>query len=192
MTDANERMGRGDEERRGATPRVVVVGFMCAGKTSVARELARRLGCAWADLDERVGERERRTPRQLIEEDGEPAFREAETRALAGLLEEESGARVVAAGGGTWALKRNRALVARHGCVSVWLDAPFELCWRRIGREGGAASRPLARDRATAQRLYDERLALYRLASLHVDAGDGRTPAALAEEVFEALNSSAG
>ncbi|HEX5708857.1 MAG TPA: shikimate kinase [Pyrinomonadaceae bacterium] len=200
MKDEDEER-RGDEgvemrdeaSRRvaGSPRRVVIVGFMCAGKTNVARELARRLGCAWADMDERIAARAGRTPRELIEEEGEEAFREVETRVLAELLGDDEGARVVAAGGGTWTLERNRALLARHGCLSVWLDAPFELCWQRIEREGGAASRPLARDAASARRLYDERLPVYRLADLRVNAFDGRTPDALAEEVAEALHSSA-
>jgi len=146
--------------------RIVITGFMGAGKTTVARALARLLDCASLDLDDLVTAREGRTPQQLIDEDGEAAFREAETRALREALETRA-ARVIAAGGGTWALERNRALVAAHGCLSVWLDAPFELCWERI-TGGGAAERPFARDRERARELYDRRLADYRLASVRV------------------------
>src|ERR1044071_6728894 len=58
--------------------RVVITGFMCAGKTSVARSLARRLSLPFLDLDELVTAREGRTPQQLIDDQGEPAFRDAE------------------------------------------------------------------------------------------------------------------
>src|ERR671914_821538 len=94
--------------------RVVITGFMCAGKTSVARALARLLKCPALDLDELVREREGRTPQRLIDEEGEPAFREAETRALREALG-DGAAQVIALGGGTWALERNRALVNEHG-----------------------------------------------------------------------------
>ena len=157
--------------------RIVITGFMGAGKTTVAGALARLLGCAPLDLDDFVTAREGRTPQRLIDEDGEAAFREAETRALREALE-RGGARVIATGGGTWTLERNRALVAAHGCLSVWLDAPFELCWERIAR-GGAADRPFARDRERARELYDRRLADYRLASVRVRVA----PQLAAEEV---------
>lgn len=145
--------------------RIVITGFMGAGKTTVARTLACLMGCAALDLDDLVAEREGRTPRQLIDEDGEAVFRDAETRALADTLGAND-ARIIATGGGAWTLERNRALVAAHGCLSVWLDAPFELCWERIG--GGDDARPFARDRDKARRLYDERLAAYGLAELRV------------------------
>ncbi|HYE14672.1 MAG TPA: shikimate kinase [Pyrinomonadaceae bacterium] len=169
----------------GGPPIIAIAGFMAAGKTTVARALARRLGRAWADLDEAVTKREGRTPARLIEEDGEAAFRDAETRALSDLLERGE-ASVIALGGGTFALARNRVLLAAHGCVSVWLDAPFDLCWRRI-TEAGAAPRPLARDRAAARRLYDERLASYRLASLRVRVSAASSPEATAAEVAGAV-----
>lgn len=146
--------------------RIVITGFMGAGKTTVARALARLLRCDALDLDDLITEREGRTPRHLIDEDGEAFFRDAETRALAFALA-SSAARIIATGGGAWTIERNRALIAAHAdCISVWLDAPFELCWERIGGEDDA--RPFARDREKAGRLYDERLAAYRLADLRV------------------------
>ena len=54
----------------------------------------------------------------------------------------------------------------KHGCVTVWLDAPFELCWERILISGG--SRPLARDEGQARMLYAERRPQYALAELPV------------------------
>lgn len=166
------------------SPRVVVVGFMGAGKTAAGRELARLAGCDFVDLDDLVAAREGRTPQRLIDEDGEAAFRERETEALRAALAGE-GARVVAAGGGAWTLERNRALVSGRGFLSVWLDAPFELCWRRVESDG--ATRPLARDRRRALALYDERRAAYALADLRADAGEGRTPEELAAEIAAAL-----
>ena len=156
--------------------RVVLTGFMGAGKTTVAHALARLLECAALDLDELITLREGRTPRQLIDDEGETVFREAETRALATALE-SSTARVIATGGGAWTMERNRALARAHGCLTVWLDAPFELCWQRIG--GVDDARPLARDREQAQKLYDERLAAYSLAELRVRL----TPALGVEEI---------
>src|SRR5712692_9279206 len=111
--------------------RIVIVGFMGCGKTTVAEELARRLGCGMIDLDSFIAEREGCSPAEIIKEDAEPAFRAIETRALRHILENNS-ARVLALGGGAWTIESNRKLVAQAGCLSVWLDTPFELCWQRI------------------------------------------------------------
>jgi shikimate kinase len=156
--------------------RIVITGFMGAGKTTVARALARLLDCAALDLDDLITEREGRTPQQLIDEDGEAVFRQAETRTLAFALE-ECDARVIATGGGAWTIGRNRALAQVHECLSVWLDAPFDLCWQRIG--GMDDARPFARDREKTRRLYDERLAAYSLADRRVLV----TPALSVEEI---------
>ncbi|MBC7908882.1 MAG: AAA family ATPase, partial [Pyrinomonadaceae bacterium] len=114
-----------------ALPRIILTGFMCAGKTTVAHALARRLDCRLIDLDEFIATREGRSISAIISEDGEAKFREVETRALQDALE-ESAARIIALGGGAWTLERNRAALAEHDCMTVWLDAPFELCWQRI------------------------------------------------------------
>src|SRR2546428_128864 len=110
---------------------IIIVGFMGGGKTTVARAVAQRMGREMMDLDSFVTEREGRTPAEIIEEDGEPAFREIETHALRDALKMDD-ARVIALGGGAWTIEANRALFAQRDCLSVWLDAPFELCWERI------------------------------------------------------------
>jgi shikimate kinase len=164
--------------------RVVLTGFMGAGKTTVAQALARVLGARSLDLDEVVFEREGRTAQQLIDEEGEAAFRDAETRALEEVLNDED-ARVVATGGGAFTFERNRALVREHGCLSVWLDAPFELCWLRAQTEDN--SRPFARDKAKAVELFERRRASYALASLRIRVGPDSTPEQLAREIESAL-----
>jgi shikimate kinase len=176
------------DERAALTRRVVITGFMGAGKTTVARALAARLGCAAIDADEFVNAREGQTPQRIIDREGEPRFREIESRALAEILADES-SRVIALGGGAWTIKANRELIARHVCFTVWLDAPFELCWRRITRAGRSV-RPLARDREAALSLYEARRELYALASRRVEAGESKSGVMIAAEIENLLRSS--
>ena len=165
--------------------RILLTGFMGAGKTTVARALARLLGCDAVSLDDLITRLEGRTPRALIDEEGEDYFRDAETRALRRALEAEP-ARVIDTGGGAWTLPRNRALAAAHDCLAVWLDAPFDLCWQRITAGAGPNQRPLARDRAHAERLHAERRAAYRLAALHIQVTPERGVEELAAEIARA------
>lgn len=139
--------------------RIVITGFMAAGKTTVAKELARLIGTHLTDLDRELVERERRSVCAVIEENGEAYFRQAETRALQDVLANKF-VPVIAFGGGTWAIEHNRALIAERNCCTVWLDAPFELCWRRIADAAGGsekADRPLVRDYELTKKLYEVR-----------------------------------
>ena len=177
-------MTHGDENMKRSPRRVVITGFMAAGKTSVAHALARLLGCEAVDLDAIISEHERRTISEIIRERGEKAFRELETRALRDVFESKS-ARVVALGGGAWTFEANRELIAEHDCLTVWLDASFDLCWQRIGRERG--TRPLAPERAPAQRLFRERRPLYELAALRVEVEEGMSADGTAAEVLNVM-----
>lgn len=164
--------------------RVVITGFMAAGKTTVARALGRALSVRALDLDDLVEEREGRNAQRLIDEDGETFFRDAETRALEAVLRDER-VRIIATGGGAWTLARNRALIQEHGCLSVWLDAPFDLCWQRTRAQDN--QRPFARDEAKARELYERRRDSYALASLRIKVGKDSTPERLAREIEHAL-----
>jgi shikimate kinase len=164
---------------------IIITGFMGAGKTKVANALARRLACTMIDLDEFVQKIEGRTAQAIIDEDGEPRFREIEAQALREALE-TGGARIIALGGGTWTISDNRALINEHRALTVWLDAPFELCWQRIAAENN--SRPLARNVDDARKLYDARRAVYDQAMMRIEVGEGRSADAIAAEIAEALS----
>ncbi len=153
--------------------RIVIVGFMGCGKTAVARNVARLCKERWVDLDARIEEMHGRSPAQIIVQDGETVFREIETAALQELLSADS-AHVIALGGGAWTIPRNRELIREHDAVSVWLDAPFELCWRRI--MAAQQARPLAPTRELAQELYSKRGPTYTLADFHVRVMDELSP----------------
>ncbi|HYX41486.1 MAG TPA: shikimate kinase, partial [Pyrinomonadaceae bacterium] len=137
---------------------IIITGFMGAGKTTVALALAERLGCGMIDLDQFIEQREGRTIKLIIDEDGEARFRELESGALRDALEID-GAQIIALGGGTWTIERNRALIHEHHGHTIWLDAPFELCWQRIASQDN--SRPLARDKAQTYEFYKSRCTLY-------------------------------
>jgi shikimate kinase len=153
---------------------------MAAGKTTVARALAARLGWRAEDVDELIEARERRTVAEIFARNGEPYFRSLERDILRLLLPLRH--LVVATGGGTFMDPDNRTAINLDG-VSVWLDVPFEELLARIPADG---RRPLAADRAQLERLYVLRQAAYAGARVRVDARGAR-PEEVAERIIEAL-----
>src|SRR5688572_615594 len=144
---------------------IVITGFMGCGKSEAARALANRRGLTLADLDQKIFDKTGRTAAQLITDEGEPAFRAIETKMLRELLLNPA-IGVIALGGGAWITAENRELIGEHNGLSVWLDAPFELCWQRIAT--AAADRPLGRTREQAEQLYRLRRPVYQLATIHL------------------------
>jgi len=144
--------------------KIYLVGFMAAGKTSVARALGRRLDWDVLDVDESIEQRERMPVADIFAKRGEAYFRALERAIIA----EQLGRRhvVVATGGGTFADVQNRAAINQDG-LSVWLDVPLERLVDRVPADG---RRPLAADRATFERLYHVRRAAYEQAHLRLDA----------------------
>jgi shikimate kinase len=165
------------------TDKIYLVGFMAAGKSTVARALAARLKWRAEDIDELIEARERRPVADIFARNGEPYFRTAERDILRLLLPLRHV--VVATGGGTFMDPDNRAAITMDG-VSVWLDVPFEELVARIPSDG---SRPLAADRAQMERLYALRVAAYSTASVRVDAA-GLPAEEVAERILDALNQS--
>lgn len=167
---------------------VFIIGFMGSGKTTVARELARALNCSAIDLDEVIAEHEKRSPGEIIEQSGEDEFRRIETEMLGEVLRQEPTgvtAHIIALGGGAWTLERNRDLITEHQGITIWLDAPFELCWERIQASG--EGRPLARNERQARMLYAERKPQYALAQLQLQVGRNMSAVDSCVDIAEAL-----
>ena len=160
--------------------KIYLVGFMAAGKTTVARALADRLGWRADDIDELIEARERRTVADIFARSGEPYFRALEREILHLLLPLRH--LVVATGGGTFMDPDNRTAINIDG-FSVWLDVPFDELLARIPADG---RRPLAADRAQLERLYTVRQGAYANARLRIDAR-GVRPDEVAERIIEAL-----
>ena len=171
--------------------RVVLVGFMGAGKTTVGKLLAGQLRCLFIDLDNEIVDCERRPIPQIFRESGEPGFRKLERSTLRSLItsldhpdldrapREEAGY-ILAVGGGAYSDAENAALLRQYGWTSVFLDAPIDELRRRCAAE--AADRPLARDENHFRQLYEARRGSYMAADLRVDTA-GKTPGQVAQEI---------
>jgi shikimate kinase len=147
--------------------KVYLVGFMGAGKTTVARALGKRLHWQVEDIDDRIEKREHRDIPTIFRQDGEPYFRAVEQQELIALLPTRGA--VVATGGGTIADPVTREMMLRDGAV-VWLDVPFATIVDRVPLDG---RRPLAADRIEMESLYNQRFMAYSCAHLRIDAGRG-------------------
>jgi shikimate kinase len=144
--------------------KLYLVGFMGAGKSTVARAIGARIGWRVEDVDDRIEARERRTVAAIFSQSGEGYFRQAERQVLGDLLPVRQ--IVVATGGGTFAEADNRALMLADGAVA-WLDVPLERVLQRVPADG---RRPLAADLARMQQLYARRQLLYAEAHTRIDA----------------------
>jgi len=159
--------------------KIYLVGFMAAGKSTVARSLSARLGWRAEDVDELIEVRERATVADIFARHGEPYFRAVEREILHLLLPLRH--TVVATGGGTFMDPESQQAIQRDG-TSVWLDVPLETIVARLPSDG---RRPLSADRAQMERLFLMRQAAYARAHLRVDASG---PAELvADRILEAL-----
>ncbi|MDQ1638184.1 MAG: shikimate kinase [Pyrinomonadaceae bacterium] len=159
---------------------IAITGFMAAGKTTVGRALAARLGCEFIDLDELMTTQQKRSISEIINADGEDRFRQLETETLAAVLPANDDL-VIALGGGAWAREENRRLLNEQNARVVWLDAPFELCWQRIPT--GDGGRPLAPSREAAEKLYRARRPVYELAELRLAVPAGKSAEECANEI---------
>ncbi len=164
--------------------RIALVGLPGSGKTTVAPLLAARLGWAVVDLDDEIRATSGRSPAEILEGDGEAAFRELEFAALDAVTN-RPGPMVIACGGGLIGVPAARALLLDR-CVVVWLDAPDVVL---IDRLGAASDRPLLEGSATTgiPLLRGRRERAHQTAHLHVDADE--RPETVASRIANALQS---
>jgi shikimate kinase len=144
--------------------KLYLVGFMGAGKTSVARGLGRRIGWRVEDIDEQIESREHRTVAAIFAQNGEAYFRAAERSILHELLPERNV--IVATGGGTFVDADNRIAMLADGAVA-WLDVPLTRILDRVPPDG---RRPLAGDREQMEQLFARRQVAYGQAHVRLDA----------------------
>jgi shikimate kinase len=163
---------------------VVLVGYMGAGKTSVGRELARRLRWRFVDLDDEIVAAHGRSIAEFFEKSGEAAFRAAESRALTALLARRPERLVLALGGGAFVQAQNAEAIRQAELPVIFLDAPVATLHERCVAAGG--TRPLFADAARFRQLYAERRPHY-LAATHRIATERRDVAQVAVEVAKVL-----
>lgn len=144
--------------------KLYLVGFMGAGKTTVARAIGKLTGWRVEDIDQRIEAREHRTVASIFSQLGEPYFRQLERLALGELLPLRHV--VIATGGGTFVEPDNRALMLADGAVA-WLDLSLAQVIERVPADG---RRPLASDRAQMEQLFARRQLAYAQAHVRVDA----------------------
>ena len=145
--------------------KIYLVGFMGAGKSTVADALGDRLGWRVEDIDDAIERREHMSVADIFSRRGESYFRRVERAVLASQVPVRHA--VVATGGGTFADPANRFLINGDG-FSIWLDVSLSQVIERLPSDG---RRPLAADRTTLVRLYRDRQAAYRHAHARLDAG---------------------
>jgi shikimate kinase len=162
---------------------LVLIGMMGAGKTSVGRQLAHKLGLPFVDADHEIETAAQATITEIFERDGEAVFRSGERRFIARLL--EGPLCVLATGGGAFMNDDTRAKI-RECAISVWLRADLDLLTRRVGRR---RDRPLLHNgdpRAILAELLAIREPVYGEADVVIDSGE-QTPDQVADTVIAAV-----
>jgi shikimate kinase len=167
---------------------IVLVGIMGAGKSSIGKRLAVRLGIPFVDADTEIELAAGMSIADIFSTYGEPYFRAGETRVISRLL--DGGPQVLATGGGAFMNVDTRALIGEKG-ISVWLKADFDTLLKRIRRRN---DRPLLKTddpAATLKALIDQRYPTYAEAALTVQSRE-IAHEAIVEEIVAGLGDKLG
>ena len=148
---------------------LVLVGMMGAGKTTVGRRLANRLGRHFIDSDEEIETAAGMSIEDIFASHGEADFRAGEVRVIARLLKQHD--IVLGTGGGAFVNPETRSLVKAEA-VSVWIKADFELLFARVSRRSNRPLLKTANPRETLQKLIEARYPIYAEADITVVSRD--------------------
>ncbi len=149
---------------------VALVGLMGAGKSTVGRRLANRLGREFYDSDNEIEKAAGQSVADIFASHGEEEFRRGEHSVLRRLLDEKP--HILATGGGAYLNPETRTMM-RKKAVTIWLNADLETLWKRVSRRN---HRPLLRRpdaKEVLSSLLEERRPIYELADLTVTSVDG-------------------
>lgn len=149
---------------------LVLVGLMGAGKSSVGKRLAHRLGLPFFDADVEIERAAGASIPDIFAEHGEEAFRDGERRVIARLLEQSP--IVLATGGGAFMNEETRARI-RNCAVSIWLKAELDVLVRRTARRGHRPLLNAGDPRSVLEKLMAQRYPVYAEADLTICTGDG-------------------
>jgi shikimate kinase len=172
----------------GAEPwAVFLVGFMGAGKTTVGKALASRLGWRFVDLDNQIESHEGRSVAEIFRRAGEVEFRRAEAEALGSTIEQLDSEHpaIVALGGGAFAQEMIRKLISGIAQPTVFLDGTADDLMARCRHEG--TERPLMGDENHFRQLYERRRPAYMEADICIQTV-GKSPASVVGEIVAALS----
>ena len=167
---------------------IVLVGMMGAGKSSIGRRLAARLGIPFSDADAEIEEAAGMSIADIFEAHGEPSFRSGEARVIARIL--EHGPQVLATGGGAFINPQTRARIQEMG-ISVWLRAEVDVLSRRLRRRNDRPLLKTADPTATLASLLAARNPVYGEANVVVMSRDVPHDV-IVEEIVAALRSKLG
>ncbi|HTJ58261.1 MAG TPA: shikimate kinase [Devosiaceae bacterium] len=148
---------------------IVLVGMMGAGKTTVGRRLAAKLGRHFVDSDEEVERAAGMTIAEIFAAHGEADFRAGEARVIARLLRETNV--VLGTGGGAFINEETRALIKAES-VSVWIKAELDVLFQRVSRRSNRPLLKTADPKATLKALMVQRYPIYAEADVTVGTGD--------------------
>jgi shikimate kinase len=180
------RKGSRTRQFAGEVDRIVLTGFMGAGKSTVGQLLANDSGWEFLDLDAHIETTTGKRAQELFEDLGETEFRQLESELLSALLRRVHA--IIAPGGAAIDMPVNRSIIAESdGSLIVFLDAPFQTLVDRCLRqeqEEGCVYRPLLHKRQIARRRYAERKLLYAKYAHRVFNVSGRTPEVIAQGIW--------
>ena len=157
---------------------VVLVGMMGAGKSTIGRKLAQRIGARFVDADTEIERAANCTIPEYFEKHGEAAFREGERRVIARLLQEPP--HVLAMGGGAFMDADTRA-AAQATAASIWLNTDVDTLHRRVPRRGNRPMLYVEDPKAQLEKLLTERSPTYAEADLIIEGGEAPADVAAAD-----------